>query len=214
MATPIYPKPVKTAGTATPTYSPSPVARTGTNAYGYVPGATGLPDPAGDLSKLYPNLTGTNAAISGNIMHELSGELSPETVNSIRDRAASFGVSSGMPGSGLASYGGLRNLGIATEDLQQRGLQDYLGATAGISKTQTVNPETQIGLSQSNAALNAAPDPTMAAKEQQRLFDEYLKKTSGGAQKPWWAPAGPYTTRTYGMGLGGATPWYTETIPA
>lgn len=141
-----------------------------------------MPNPFNDLASLYPNLSGTNTQASQNIMSELKGELSPEVVNSIRDNAASFGVSSGMPGSGLSKNFGLRNLGLEVNRLQGQGLQDYLSTITGIKNTQTVSPETQIGLSQSNAQLAAAPDPTLAAKEQERLFNEYLNKVNAQQQ--------------------------------
>lgn len=161
-------------------YSPSPA--TGTNAYGYIPGQIGAPNPAGDLSAVYPNLTPQNAQISSNIMSELRGDLSPEAINSIRDQAANFGVSSGMPGSQLASYGGLRNLGIATHEMQRRGLQDYLAATSGIKGTQTVDPALQFQIAETNAINAAAPDPTLAAQEQLKLFDKYMERLTSAQQ--------------------------------
>lgn len=166
----------KSQGTKTGTsgYNVNPAPRSGVNAYGMVPGATALPQPFNDLAAVYPNLSGQTAQLSSNIMSELRGELSPETISNIQNNAAAFGVSSGMPGSGLARNFGLRNLGLESQRLQGQGLQDYLAAITGIKNTQTVSPESQIELSQSNAQLAAAPDPMMAAKEQERLFNEYL----------------------------------------
>ena len=100
----------------------------------------------------------------------------------------------------FSGYRGLRNLGIESQDMQRAGLQDYLSATQGIKSTQTVAPETQIGLNQSNAALAAAPDPAAAAAEQQRLFNLYLDQlnrssgASGGTtpknRSSGWSRAG------------------------
>jgi hypothetical protein len=168
-------------GTSTGTYNPSPSPRTGQGAYGLVPGAIGLPNPSADLSAVYPNLTGQNAQLSKNIMGELSGELSPETIKTIQDQAARFGVMSGSPLSGFAGAAGLKNLGLSVEQQQKGGLADYLNAITGISKTQTVSPELQTETALQNSVFNAAPDPAMAAAQQQKLLDKYLQETRGPA---------------------------------
>lgn len=186
---------------ATSTNNPAP--HTGQGAYGLVPGAVANPNPFGDLSALYPNLSGANSQVSQNIQNELSGQLSPSTINNIRNQAASFGVSSGMPGSQFQGNQGLASLGLTTEKLQGQGLTDYLNAITGISKTQTVDPALQTQIATQNSVWNAAPDPAAAAKEQQNLFDEYLKKTmspvggtgagAGASNRPWWAVPGEPT---------------------
>src|SRR5438445_7072626 len=63
------------------------------------------------LNQAYPNLTGTNAGVSSALMSELSGQLSPQTQAAIADAAASFGVNSGMPGSGFAMNRYPRDIG-------------------------------------------------------------------------------------------------------
>jgi hypothetical protein len=184
------------AGTGSGTAN-SPAPHAGQGAYGLVPGDISNPNPFGDLSALYPNLSGANSQVSQNIQNELMGNLSPSTINNIRNNAASFGVSTGMPGSQFQGDQGLANLGLTTEKLQGQGLQDYLAAITGINKTQTVDPALQTQIATQNSVWNAAPDPAAAAKEQQKLFDEYLAKTM--------SPAG-------GTGAGANTgvPWYAQ----
>lgn len=183
----------------------SPAPRAGQGAYGAVPGAISNPNPFGNLAALYPNLSGTNATVSKNIMDELNGQLSQSTIDNIRNHAASFGVSSGMPGSQFQGNQGLATLGLTTEKLQGQGLNDYLGAITGINKTQTLDPALQTEIATQNSVWNSAPDPAAAAKQQQSLFDEYLKKTmspAGGTNtKPWWensfaSTLGPGTVQT------------------
>lgn len=203
----------KTTQTGTSGYSVNPSPRSGVNAYGMVPGSTSLPNPFNDLASIYPNLSGANSQISQNIMSELRGELSPEVVNNVRDNAAVFGVTSGMPGSQFANFRGLKNIGLETANLQGKGLQDYLAAITGIKGTQTVSPDSQIALSQSNAQLAAAPDPEMAALEQRRLFDEYMERVNAelkASSAPATRKPKDYIEHSYGMGLGGATPWMTN----
>lgn len=162
------------------TYNATPAARSGNGIYGAVPGLTGLPDPYEDLAGVFPDLDAANAKLSGNILNQLNGVLSPATMAAIQDAGAKFGVSSGMPGAGLAGYKSLRDLGLSTEAVQQQGLTNYNATIPTIKATQTVNPETQIALSQSNAALAAAPDPTLAGQHSEALYKEYLGKMGGG----------------------------------
>jgi hypothetical protein len=169
-------------GTTTGTsYNLSPAPRAGQGAFGKVPGTIGLPNPQADLAGVYPNLSGANAQVSKNIMGELSGELSPETIKTIQDQAARFGVMSGSPLSQFAGAAGLKNLGLSVEQQQKGGLADYLNAITGISKTQTVTPELQSEIAMQNAVYNAAPDPAAAAAEEQKLLDKYLQETRGPA---------------------------------
>lgn len=198
MRTPGY-KPItpvaSTTSTGTSGFNANPAPHGGVSPYGSVPGSVALPNPAGDLGAVYPNLTGANEQLSKNIMSELRGQLSPETLSSIQDASATYGVNSGMPGSGLAVNRNLRDLGVASQQLQGQGLSDYLNAITGISKTQTVDPALQVSTAQQNSVWNSAPDPEAAAKEQQRLFDKYLASTkapSGGTGS--YAPAGGGTT--------------------
>lgn len=140
-----------------------------------------MPTPFQNLSSVYPNLSGANAQVSGDILSKLKGQLSPETINAIQDNAARFGVQSGMPGSGLAGNLGLRSLGLQTEALQQQGLQDYGNILPVISGTQTVKPETQFEVNLQNAVNAAAPDPGAASTYAQGLFDKYLQSIRGPA---------------------------------
>lgn len=165
--------------------------------YGSKPQPIATPSPFNDLSSIYPNLSGTNASASSNIMNELNGVLSPSTINNIRNQAASFGVTTGLPGSQFQGYHGLENLGLTTEKMQQQGLQDYLSAITGISKTQTVDPNLQTEINTQNSVWNAAPDPAAAAQEQQSLFDKYLRQLQ--------SPAGGTGV---GLGVGGRAPWW------
>src|SRR5258708_6365479 len=158
-------------------YSPSPTG--GQGPFGLVPGSVGIPNPADDLAAQYPNLTGTNATVSGNIMNELQGQLSPATLRALQTAAAQHGVASGMPGlqPGSMNLNSLfGNIAGYTEDLQRKGVQDYNSTIPTVSRTQTVSPETQIGVSEQNAINRSAPDPTQAATYAMQLFDKYLAK--------------------------------------
>lgn len=158
-------------------YAPPP--RPGQGAFGMVPGQVGMPSPFSDLSSAYPNLTNTNASVSGNIASELSGQLSPGTTKALQNAAAQHGVSSGMPGlePGSQNLNALfGNVAGYSEGLQHQGLQDYNATIPTVSATQTVKPETQIALAEQNAVNAAAPDPSQAAGYAKKMFDEYLNK--------------------------------------
>ena len=172
-------------GGAQPTYSGGAQPYQYSNsAFGTKVAPTPMPDPYGDLSKIYPNLSGTNAQMSGDIMSQLQGQLSPETLQNLQDSAATFGVNSGMPGSQLSGYGGLRNLGLATEDLQNKGIANYNATIPTISSTQTVNPALQSEINSQNAINAAAPDPGRAASYAQGMFDKYLKMMENEQTQP------------------------------
>lgn len=180
------------------------------------------------LSSVFPNLSGANAAASGALASELTGQLSPQTIAAINDAAASYGVTSGMPGSGLAQNLFPRSIGLATEQLQHQGIGDYSSLIPSVSGTQTVSPAQAAPLNAEIQAMNAtnasAPDPAAAGSYAQQLFQQYLSSLSrpsggtggpGSAQGlPWWqqtttpggAPEwGPQitTTRTFPGGLQG-----------
>lgn len=156
--------------------------------FGGVPAQIPTPQPFQDLSKVYPNLSGTNSAVSQDILSKLSGNLSPATIAAIHDAANTYGVQSGMPGSGLSSNLGLRDIGLTSEQVQQQGLQDYASLIPAISGTQTVRPETQVGLGEINSINASAPNPTAANTYAQSLYDKYLRMLQGpqgGAPSNW-----------------------------
>ena len=168
---------------STPTFASTQSSGSHT-AYGTVPKDISMPDPYADLSKVYPNLSASNAATSADILSQLQGQLSPETINAIRNSAAAFGVSSGLPGSQFAGQSGLTQLGLNVENMQNQGIQNYMNALSGIKSTQTVSPETQSNVNTQNAIWAAAPDPKLAAEEQQRLFQQQLDALSKAASSP------------------------------
>lgn len=175
------------------------------------------PDPYSDLSKVYPNLSGTNAQLSSDVLSKLKGELSPATVNAIQDAAARFGITSGMPGSGLQWNKSLRDIGLTSEQVQQQGIQDYTNVVPTISRTQTLDPALQTEIGTQNALWASGPDPAAAGTYAQNLFDKYLASmrspaggTGGGS--PWEQSARednrivPYAGGLFGPGpIGG---WY------
>lgn len=158
------------------TYNVTPATQEGSGIYGAVAGATEIPDVYQQLSDVYPELGGTNVAASGALLSQLQGRLSDETIRNIQDAAARFGVSSGMPGSGLQWNRALRDIGLSTEQLQQQGLQNYSSVIPAVSRTQTVTPETQISTSQANAALAAQANPEEATNYALDLYNEYLDR--------------------------------------
>lgn len=180
------------------TFDINPGPQGGQGAYGAVPGAIGLPNPQQDLAGAYPNLSGQTGQASSDVMSELRGELSPETQDAIQRASASFGVSSGMPLSGLSHNKQLESLGLSTEALQQQGIGDFLKTTKGVADTQTVTPELQAQIASRNALFGSAPNPAMAAQTAQQAFLSALAAARGN-------PAGLPTGARATGGAGGAT---------
>ena len=163
------------------------------NPFGSIPGPVTTPQPFSDLSKIYPNLSGTNALASGDLMSELNGELSPATQQAIRQASAQFGVTSGMPGSGLMNNRTVRDLGLTTQGLVNQGIQNYGALINPISNTQTVRPELQAEIGATNSVNASSPNPADAATYARTLFDKYLasmRSPAGGtgpnSSVPWW----------------------------
>lgn len=158
----------------------NPAPRSGNGPYGTVPGVLGLPDPYGDLSGVVPNLPRLNQSASDSILAKLNGELSPGTLNALKNAQATFGVSSGMPGSNLSWNSLFGNIAGAAESQQAQGLASYGPFVGAVSGTQTVNPELQAQIANQNAINSAAPDPSAAASEAQKLYNQYLNGIGGG----------------------------------
>lgn len=183
----------RTVYNSNPDFTLNPQPQQGNGPFGAVPGALGLPNPYGDLKKVFSALPDANKELGGAILSKLRGELSPQTIANIQDQAARFGVASGMPGSGLAMNRNLRDLGLATEAQIQSGINAYNQSIPTISGTQTVSPALQAQIAETNAINAAAPNPAQAQGYAQGLFAQYLRKMS--------RPSGG--TGGYSMGGGG-----------
>lgn len=157
--------------------------RTLTNMQG--PTTATEPSAYQSMSSVYPNLTQTGAQASQNILANLRGELSPETINTIQDEAARFGITSGIPMSTLAGSRGLSRLGLTSQQVQEQGLQDFLNTLKSYAGTVTptsgelISQELGRGNLQQQAA-NLAEQSYQFGKtfpEQQREFDieNYLR---------------------------------------
>ncbi len=141
---------------AAPTSTPGMFGATptqGQGAFGLVPGQIQVP-----------------AQAEQNIQNDLSGLVSPEIMSRLQNQAARFGVTSGMPVSGLQwnSY-----------------LHDYLGAGQAAQQRGFENYKSLLPLAERNAELAAAPDPTQRAQTEQsfaqQMFDKYLSALRGPA---------------------------------
>lgn len=132
-----------------------------------------------NLSSVYPNLGAAQNQASSNILGQLKGELSPETLNAIQDQSARFGVLSGIPGSGVAQSQGRKLLGTSVENLQGQGLQNYLNSLKTYSGTLAPTPSDTLGKYgiDTSAATSAAQLGQQAYQfgqqfpESQRQFD-------------------------------------------
>lgn len=153
-------------------YTVAPTA--GRGPLGAVPGQIQAPNPAAELQAQVGALPQLNAAASGDIMSQLRGELNPDTQRAIQDAAAAWGAGAGVPGSGITTNRGLRDIGVTAENLQNKGVGNLANFLSSTANTQTVSPELQTNLAIQNAVNAAAPDPTQAASYAQSLFNQYL----------------------------------------
>lgn len=163
--------------------------------FGTIPAPVPMPNPYGDLSNVYPNLSGTNQKVSGDISSQLSGSLSSDTVQNILNSAATFGQTSGMPGSGLAKNIVPKDIGTTSQALEQQGIGNYNQTIPTVSGTQTVAPSLQADINANNSLWQSSPDPTQAAAYTQNLFQQYLNQLKGPASGTlsWAGPTGSGT---------------------
>lgn len=162
-------------------YNLNPAPQYGAGAFGAVPGPIGMPNPAGSLGAQIPNLGALNTAASGDILSQLGGTLSAGTQNALHNAAATMGVTSGMPGSGLSWNSLYGNIAGASEMQQKQGLSEYNSFIPTVSGTQTVSPNLQTEIAGTNASNAAAPNPQASASYAQQLFDQYLQQLRGPA---------------------------------
>ena len=206
------------------------------NPYGAVPGVlspvtpstiTSLPNPSADLSGVVPGLNDMNNAASGDILGQLSGNLSPATLAALRNASATWGVGSGT-GFGNFGLGGLAQNGLFgnvanfAENQVNKGLSNYNQTIPTISSTQTLSPGLQLqaglanqsaqnqanqfnaGIASQNATNAAAPNPTMAQSYAQQLFQQYMDSMRSPAGGTGAAAGRPGTGTGSGAGTGGA----------
>jgi hypothetical protein len=185
-------------------YNVNPGTQSGSGAFGSVPGALSLPNPYADLSSVYPNLAGTNAAMSNTISAQLGGQLSPGTLSAMQDYEAQFAAGSGMPGTnarpGTLMYNrGVRDIGTTAEAQVQAGQKAYNQTIPTISGTQTVSPALQTEIAGQNALNASAPNPTAANSYAQQLYNQYLSQTRGpgGGTRSMTSPAQPQVPVTW-----------------
>jgi hypothetical protein len=171
----------RVASTTGTGFNLNPQPTSGQGPHGAVPGQLGLPNPAADLAGQIPGLSSLNSAASSGIAGKLRGELSPGTLNALKNASAQFGVSSGMPGSGLSSNAFLGNVAGASEAQQAAGIQEYNSFIPTVSGTQTVSPALQNEIATQNSLNAAAPDPTQAASYAMQLFNMYLQQMGRGS---------------------------------
>lgn len=148
------------------------------------------------LNSAIPGYTGLTQKASGLIGDAMSGKVPTDVQNLIQDQAAQQAVQSGMPGSSrisgsLMGNRVLRDLGITSLQRQDTGVKDLLGMLQGVSGTAAPTFGQLQQQENQRSEYAAAPDPTAAANEQERLFNKYSNQNFGGGggssdDLPWY----------------------------
>lgn len=177
----------------------------GRTAYGTVPGPIDVPENIySQVSGVMPGLAGLTGGASDIIASQQAGQISPATLNALKSASATFGVQSGMPGSGLSTNQLFGNIAGFSEKLQQQGVENWLASLAGVGRSMT-DPTLSAEIAARNAALAAAPDPQLAAKQQMADWLEKFNLTQqyAGAGTGAYAGAGPIPGSPLRAGGGG-----------
>jgi hypothetical protein len=166
-------------------YNFNPGTQAGSGAYGSVPGTIGVPPSEYEqLGNLLPGLPGLTGSAAGVVGSELAGTLSPGTQNLLQDKAAEFGVNSGMPwttpGNTLPFQNFMNSTGLTSEGLSQQGVGSYLNFATGLGGLQT-NPNLAFEVASQNAVDASAPNPADAAQMQLSEFEQYMNQMNNPA---------------------------------
>lgn len=137
-------------------YQSNPSPQSGAGLFGGVPGAVGLPDPYADLARVFPNLSNANAALSGDIASNLSGQISPAVLQQIQSAAGNAGIDT----AGLNLTDPYSVLGASPEALQSQGLSQITSTLPKVSSAETLSPGIQAQVSEFNAQNAAKANPT------------------------------------------------------
>jgi hypothetical protein len=156
-------------------YNTTPSTQTGSGAYGAVPGAVATPPSTYEqVSGILPQLSSLTSQNADLIGQQMKGILPTDVIQQIQNQAASWGVSSGMPGSGLSQNLSLRDLGLTSLSQQQAGQDNYLKTLSGLGQQQ-LDPGLLTSLGQYNSTMAAAPNPAAAAEQQAQDYQDSMK---------------------------------------
>lgn len=123
------------------------------------------PDVQAQMIANLPNYQAMLGQDVSNIQANLAGQVSPDVLAQIGQRAAERGIATGAPGSPNANAAYLRALGLNSQQLQQLGNQQLTAAMQRTPIQQTQLGTSTADLAAQQAVYNAAPDPTAAARE-------------------------------------------------
>ena len=156
--------------------------------YGGVPQLPGTGQVSSNVSNILntaiPGYSGLTRTASSSIADAMAGKLPQDVQDVIQNNAAEQAVLGGMPGSSringtLFGNKSLRDLGVTSLQQKQQGLNDFLSLLRGVSGT--VAPtygQAQEQLDQ-QSGFQAAPIPSQAQTEQERLFNKYSNPAAG-----------------------------------
>ena len=139
-------------------------------AYGGVPNPTAIPaSQYQETQAADPGLTALSTPANSVIGGQLAGNLSPETINALKNNSAAYGVTSGTGGSQFAGQQGLASLGLNVEQMQNQGLGNYLNSLKTVGSMQ-LDPSLVSSINTYNNQLAAAPNPAAAAAQENALW--------------------------------------------
>lgn len=142
--------------------------------YGAVPLTTPLPDRTAALTAAGydPRI---NPLLSENILADLRGDVSYDPSLQF---AANTGLRTGLMGSEFAARTGASDYLNRVQQARQRGQTNALNTLGAISNFNTIAPETEIALGQTNRILEAAPDPAAAGRAAISNYQSALDRAS------------------------------------
>jgi hypothetical protein len=154
------------------------------------------PQASNIINNAIPNFSGLSSSASGIVGNLMGGMPSSGPA---KERAAAFGVGSGMPGSGLSKAFGYDLYNRDADQYQQRGFDNFLKLIQGYSGTVSPTTGQQMQQNQFDQDLAFRRDESAINAEQanRRLGMEYERMNPRKASNPfpWTTWSGRKTSR-------------------
>lgn len=148
------------------------------------------PQASNIINNAIPNFSGLSSSASGIVGNLMGGMPSSGPA---KERMASFGVSSGMPGSGLSKAFGYDLYNRDADQYQQRGFDNFLKLIQGYSGTVSPTTGQQMQDSQFRSDLDFRNRQADAQNQLQRQAQDFEEQKWGKGRVWSSAPTG----RTY-----------------
>jgi hypothetical protein len=142
--------------------------------FGSAPAQINPPSEYDQIGKIDPGLSQQTGSAESYISSLLSGTVPGDVSKTIKNAGATWGVNSGMPGSGMEENTTLESLGLTSLNEKQQGLGDYTSFLGTLGPLQSAS-NTTAEIANRNASAAASPNPLYSG-----IFDTAMGMVGSG----------------------------------